>query len=164
VLPGKTFGFSREDDGDRAPITRGDIAILRFLQALEQVEEDLWRQYTELGGTRMTNSADRPVEMRPIHRRCNSLTGHATIHPRQYDDEISHASFLRIIWNRKARGPLTSPTSKLLPSSTADGAQQIGTAHQPNPAHIDTSFCRATAASPMRILIPWQNLLRRFPV
>jgi hypothetical protein len=48
VLPGKTFAFSREDDGDRAPITRGDIAILRFLQALEQVEEDLWRQYAEL--------------------------------------------------------------------------------------------------------------------
>src|SRR3989442_13178680 len=51
VLAGKTFAFDRKDDGDRAPITRGDIAILRFLQALERVEEDLWRQYAELGGT-----------------------------------------------------------------------------------------------------------------
>jgi hypothetical protein len=51
LLAGKAFAFDREEDDDRAPITRGDIAILRFLQALEQVEEDLWRQYAELGGT-----------------------------------------------------------------------------------------------------------------
>jgi len=35
-------------------------------------------------------------------------------------------AFLRIIWNRKGGGPLTSPTSRCWPSSTADGAQQIG--------------------------------------
>ena len=38
------------DGGDRAPITRGDIDILTFLSALEQVEQDLWIQYAELGG------------------------------------------------------------------------------------------------------------------
>src|SRR5207302_3454805 len=37
-------------DNDRAPITKGDIAILTFLSALEQVEADLWIQYAELGG------------------------------------------------------------------------------------------------------------------
>src|SRR2546426_10468047 len=51
LLAGKTLAFGQEVGADRAPITRGDIAILRFLQALEQVEEDLWRQYAELGGT-----------------------------------------------------------------------------------------------------------------
>src|SRR2546428_14008362 len=51
LLTGKSFAFEREDEVDRAPVTRGDIAILRFLQALEAVEEDLWRQYAELGGT-----------------------------------------------------------------------------------------------------------------
>src|SRR5260370_6883824 len=50
LLAGKDFAFGQEDD-DGPPITKGDIAILRFLQALEQVEEDLWRQYAELGGT-----------------------------------------------------------------------------------------------------------------
>jgi hypothetical protein len=35
-------------DDDRAPITKGDIAILRFLQALETIEADLWQQYSEL--------------------------------------------------------------------------------------------------------------------
>jgi hypothetical protein len=55
LLPGSLSAFAkerdREEDDDRAPITKGDIAILRFLQALEQVEADLWIQYSELGGT-----------------------------------------------------------------------------------------------------------------
>src|ERR1700730_16303426 len=29
--------------------TAGDIAILRFLSAVEQIESDLWQQYAELG-------------------------------------------------------------------------------------------------------------------
>src|SRR6202047_2692237 len=45
------FGRDRGEEDNRAPITKGDIAILTFLSALEQVEEDLWRQYSELGGT-----------------------------------------------------------------------------------------------------------------
>ncbi len=38
------------DAEDHAPVTKGDIAILTFLSALEQVEADLWIQYAELGG------------------------------------------------------------------------------------------------------------------
>ena len=43
-----TYGGEVETDG--SPITKGDIAILTFLSALEQVEADLWIQYAELGG------------------------------------------------------------------------------------------------------------------
>ena len=31
-------------------VTRGDIAILTFLAAIETIEADLWLQYAELGG------------------------------------------------------------------------------------------------------------------
>src|SRR5260370_16407590 len=31
-------------------LTKGDVAILRFLSAAEILETDLWRQYNELGG------------------------------------------------------------------------------------------------------------------
>ena len=31
-------------------LTRGDVAILRFLAAAEILETDLWQQYNELGG------------------------------------------------------------------------------------------------------------------
>lgn len=48
LLPDRLVAF--DDNGDRAPVTRGDIAILTFLSALEQVEADLWLQYAELGG------------------------------------------------------------------------------------------------------------------
>jgi hypothetical protein len=43
------FAGNEQDDGGGLP-NRGDIAILRFLQALETIEADLWRQYAELGG------------------------------------------------------------------------------------------------------------------
>jgi hypothetical protein len=50
LLPGSLVASAQgEDDG--VSITKGDIAILTFLQALEQVEADLWIQYSELGGT-----------------------------------------------------------------------------------------------------------------
>jgi len=48
-LPGTSVAFGREEE-DHAPVTKGDIAILTFLSALEQVEADLWIQYAELGG------------------------------------------------------------------------------------------------------------------
>src|SRR5215467_6712721 len=41
---------SARNEEEHAPITRGDIAIVTFLSALEQVEADLWIQYAELGG------------------------------------------------------------------------------------------------------------------
>src|SRR6266550_1440950 len=31
-------------------VTKGDVAILRFLSVAEILETDLWRQYNELGG------------------------------------------------------------------------------------------------------------------
>src|SRR5712671_4950929 len=39
-----------DDDDDDRRITRGDIAILRFLAAAELLEADLWQQYAELAG------------------------------------------------------------------------------------------------------------------
>jgi hypothetical protein len=51
VLPGSaaaaTARYARDDDDESGSLTRGDAAILRFLQALETMEADLWRQYAE---------------------------------------------------------------------------------------------------------------------
>ncbi len=38
--------FAEERSGE---LTKGDIAILRFLSAAEILETDLWQQYNELG-------------------------------------------------------------------------------------------------------------------
>ena len=44
LMPGSLSAGWQDDDGNE-PITKGDIAILKFLNALEQVEADLWLQY-----------------------------------------------------------------------------------------------------------------------
>src|ERR1700736_4770663 len=49
LLTGAVPALAREDETP-GQLTRGDAAILRFLQALETIEADLWRQYAELGG------------------------------------------------------------------------------------------------------------------
>jgi hypothetical protein len=141
VLPGKTFAFSREDDGDRAPITRGDIAILRFLQALEQVEEDLWRQYAELGGTQDDEFSGLTGGNAAYTQALQLLDGDMPqyIHDNT-DDEISHASFLKNYLESKGAGSSDLTHFKVLPSSTADGAQQIARLTNLTQLTIDTSF------------------------
>src|SRR5216683_1203436 len=141
VPAGKTFAFEREDDGDRAPITRGDIAILRFLQALEQVEEDLWRQYAELGGTQDSEFTGLTGGNAAYTQALQLLDGDMPqyIHDNT-DDEISHASFLKNYLESKGAGSADLTHFKVLPSSTADGAQQIGRLTNLTQLTIDTSF------------------------
>jgi hypothetical protein len=50
--------LASEGDDDRSPVTKGDIANLRFLQALETIETDLSLQYSKLGETQIMRSAD----------------------------------------------------------------------------------------------------------
>ena len=141
VLAGKTFALGREDDGDRSPITRGDIAILRFLQALEQVEEDLWRQYAELGGTQDNEFSGLTGGNAAYTQALQLLDGDMPqyIHDNT-DDEISHASFLKNYLESKGAGSADLSPFKVLPSSTADGAQQIGRLTNLTQLTIDTSF------------------------
>jgi hypothetical protein len=141
LMAGKTFGFDREDDNDRSPITRGDIAILKFLQALEQVEEDLWRQYAELGGTLDNEFTGLTTGNVAYTQALQLLDGDMPqyIHDNT-DDEISHARFLGNYLESKGVGAPDLSGFKVLPSSTADGAQQIGRLTNLTQLTIDTSF------------------------
>jgi hypothetical protein len=136
-----TPAFAHEDDDDRAPITRGDIAILRFLQALEQVEEDLWRQYTELGGTQDNEFTGLTGGNAAYSQALQLLDGDMPqyIHDNT-DDEISHARFLGNYLESKGVGSADLSHFRMLPSSTADGAQQIGRLTNLTQLTIDTSF------------------------
>lgn len=136
-----------DDEGSNARLNRGDIAILRFLQALETVEADLWRQYAELGGPRAdTNSLGlSPIDL--VDQNGNPVTVGVPTNPLvalynlglqlldgdmpQYitdntNDEFSHASFLKNYLNSK--GVETADLSKFfnLPSSQVTGVPQIG--------------------------------------
>lgn len=111
LMSGRPSAFAGErDDEDRAPVTRGDIAILTFLSALEQVEADLWIQYAELGGPTPnvpTSFGTSPIDLKfgkkaiPTGLAAGYVTALQTLDTDmpQYiadntDDEISHHAFL----------------------------------------------------------------------
>lgn len=123
LLAGKAPGFPREEHDDRAPITPGDIAILTFLQALEQVEEDLWRQYAELGGTQDAEFSGLTGGNSSYTQALQLLDGDMPqyIHDNT-DDEISHARFLGNYLTSKGARPVDLSPFQVLPSSQADGA------------------------------------------
>src|SRR5437667_8295483 len=47
LLVNRLPAFAHVESGS---LTKGDVAILRFLAAAEILESDLWQQYNELGG------------------------------------------------------------------------------------------------------------------
>src|SRR6266446_9337221 len=131
LLSGKAFALDRED-GDRAPITKGDIAILTFLSALEQVEADLWIQYAELGGA--TNQGLSPIDL-PFKMGLapNYIKGLLVLDGDmpQYisdntDDEISHHRFLNNYLESKGAKQIDLSRFAILPPSQVTGVPQKG--------------------------------------
>jgi hypothetical protein len=130
-----------DDDDDRAPITKGDIAILRFLNALEQVEADLWQQYSELGGTQ-DNEVSGANGGNPLYTAALTiLDGDMAqyIHDNT-DDENSHASFLKNYLESKGAEAVDLTQFRVLPSSKATGAKNLGRLTNLTQLTVDTSF------------------------
>lgn len=141
LLPGKLRAFSDEDETP-PPITKGDIAILKFLQALEQVEDDLWRQYAELGGVQDNEFSGLTGGNALYTAALQILDGDMAqyIHDNT-DDEISHARFLGNYLLSKGVEPADLSHFRILPSSQADGADK-GAMRLTNLMNltVDTSF------------------------
>ena len=124
-------------DGDGLPVTKGDIAILRFLSAVEQVEADLWVQYAELGGA--TNQGLSPIDLvldgRAIQTGLapNYITALEVLDGDmpQYiadntDDEISHHHFLNNFLAAVGGEPIDLGKFAVLPPSQVTGVPQNG--------------------------------------
>jgi hypothetical protein len=142
LLPKGLSAFDRNlDDDDRRPITKGDVAILTFLQALEQVETDLWQQYSELGGTQDNEVSGLNGGNVPYTQALQLLDGDMPqyIHDNT-DDEISHARFLGNFLESIGAEPANLGQFRHLPSSQADGARQVGRLTNLTQLTIDTSF------------------------
>jgi hypothetical protein len=134
------FGHDREDD-DGAPIAKGDVAILRFLSALEQIEEDLWIQYSELGGTQDNEVSGVNGGNSLYTVALAILDGDMAqyIHDNT-DDEISHHRFLNNYLASKGQQKVDLSHFATLPSSKADGARQVGRLTNLMQLTVDTSF------------------------
>jgi hypothetical protein len=139
LSPSRLLAFDGNDD--RAPITKGDISILRFLQALETIEADLWQQYSELGGTQDNEASGLNGGNVPYTQALQLLDGDMPqyVHDNT-DDEISHARFLRNYLESIGAAPADLTQFAHLPSSKADGARQVGRLTNLTQLTIDTSF------------------------
>ena len=74
-----------DTDASNRPLTKGDIAILRFLAAVEIIESDLWQQYNELGGIQDSELPGCHGGECGLHRGAQSARwGHVPVYPRQY--------------------------------------------------------------------------------
>ena len=139
-------------DDDHGPsITRGDVAILTFLSALEQVEADLWIQYSELGGA--TNQGLSPIDL--VLNGKKIVTGLAPAYITgllqldgdmpQYivdntDDEISHHQFLNNYLMSKGASPIDLSQFATLPPSKVTGVPQNGRLTNLKQLTVDTSW------------------------
>lgn len=111
--------------GDAA-LTKGDIAILRFLAATETIEADLWLQYAELGGTQDHQLPGLPTGGNPAYTAAlNNLDGDMAqyIHDNT-DDEFSHWFFLDAYLEAKGADKVDLDQFRTLPSSQATGANK----------------------------------------
>jgi ferritin-like protein len=146
LLPGTPVFAGDENGDDRAPITKGDVAILTFLSALEQVEADLWIQYAELGGA--TNQGLSPIDvpfasgLAPAY-----ITGLMVLDGDmpQYisdntDDEISHHRFLNNYLESKGTKPIDLSSFAILPPSQVTGVPHKGRLTNLKQLTIDTTW------------------------
>jgi len=120
--------------------TKGDIDILRFLNALEQVEADLWRQYSELGGTQdheVPGAGGNPAYTGALQILDGDMPQY--IHDNT-DDEISHAAFLKAYLESIGSEAVDLSKFAHLQGSKAQGALNIGRLTNLMQLTIDTSF------------------------
>ena len=161
LLPGTSAAFSGEEE--HAPITKGDIAILTFLSALEQVEADLWIQYAELGGA--TNQGLSPIDLELNGKKIvtglapNYITALEVLDGDmpQYiadntDDEISHHRFLNNYLESKGAKSIDLTSSfAILPPSKVTGVPQTGRLTNLKQLTVDTTWWtryRSATANP----------------
>src|SRR5438874_9730844 len=121
-------------------LTRGDVAILRFLAAAEILETDLWQQYNELGGIQ-DDEVPGGSGSEPYTAALEALDEDMPqyIHDNT-DDEFSHFTFINAYLVSKGADPVNLDQFRTLPSSQATGAQQIGRLTNLMQLTVDTSF------------------------
>jgi hypothetical protein len=110
--------------------TPGEIAVLQFLSAAEQIETDLWQQYTEF-------AEENPGFHAALSEIDPSLTQYIND---DRDDELSHANLINAYLASVGASPVNLNPFKTLPSSPAQGAEQVGRITNLKFLTVDTSW------------------------
>jgi hypothetical protein len=121
-------------------IGSGDAAILRFLAAAEILESDLWQQYNELGGVQDSEvpggSGSKPY-IHALEKLDADMSQY--IHDNT-DDEFTHWFFINAFLKSRGAHPVDLDKFRVLPSSEATGAQQIGRLTNLMELTVDTTW------------------------
>ncbi len=110
--------------GTGTALTKGDVAILRFLSAAEILETDLWQQYNELGGiqdSEVPGGSGSPGYTAALTVLDADMSQY--IHDNT-EDEFSHFTFINAYLVSKGADPVNLEKFRTLPSSQATGAQK----------------------------------------
>src|SRR5258707_711316 len=114
LVPGAALLTSRgaalADSGGH--LTRGDVAILKFLAAAEILETDLWQQYNEV-------ALGNPSFQQALFSLDGDMPSYVNQNTR---DEISHAQFINAYLASKGQAQVSLEQFRKLPSSQASGA------------------------------------------
>lgn len=133
--------FAQDREENSGDLTKGDVAILRFLATVELIESDLWLQYAELGGVQDNEFPGLTGGSALYIKALEVLDGDMPqyIHDNT-EDEFSHAAFLNAYLTSKGSEPVNLDQFRTLPSSKATGAQQIGRLTNLMQLAVDTSW------------------------
>src|SRR6266496_4081857 len=129
--------FAQESSGG---LTKGDVAILRFLSAAEILETDLWQQYNELGGiqdSEVPGGSGSPGYTAALAVLDADMDQY--IHDNT-EDEFTHFTFINAYLVSKGADPVNLDKFRTLPSSQATGAQNIGRLTNLMQLTVDTSY------------------------
>ena len=111
-------------------LTRGDVAILRFLAAAELIEADLWQQYAELAN-------NNPAYGNALQQIDPDMVAYIQ---QNTNDEFSHQAFINGFLISQNLEPVDLDAFRNLPSSQATGAEQIGRLTNLMNLNVDTSW------------------------
>lgn len=114
-------------------ITKGDVAILRFLAAAEIIESDLWSQYAELGGAGGGN----PAYIAALENLDSDMPQYISDNT---DDELSHAAFINAYLRSKGADPVSLERFRTLDGSDATGAEHKKRLTDLRQLNVDTSW------------------------
>ena len=115
-------------------LSKGDIAILRFLAAAELIESDLWQQYAELGGVTQGTQNNYQLALQYLDGDGSQYITSNTL------DEVSHAAFLNAYLVSKGADPVDFDKFRTLQGSKAGQAANVGRLTNLMHLNVDTSW------------------------
>src|SRR6266851_22308 len=116
--------FAQAQAAASSAVTKGDVAILQFLAAIEILETDLWQQYNELGGIQDSEvpggsgSTAYTAALKVLDGDMDQYIHDNT------EDEISHFTFLNAYLISQGANPVNLDKFRTLQGSQATGAQK----------------------------------------